>query len=407
MEKVELLAPSGDLARLKIAVMYGADAVYIGGKKFSLRARASNFELADIKEGVEFAKQYGAKVMVTVNMVPHEEDLEGLEEYLIALDEIGVFAVICASFTIAKRALKVRKNMEVHLSTQNSSTNSSVVKFWQQQGVDRVVLGRELTIEETEETLSNVDLPIEVFIHGGMCSAYSGRCTLSNSMTARDANRGGCAQSCRWKYGLYENDVLISDVDDPFSMSSKDLMTLDYIPRLLDAKVASLKIEGRMKSMYYVAVVVRTYRQIIDEYYAKKVITPERMQYYYNEIARAENRLTSAGFYGGLPRAKGHLYGANGAGVIQDYVAHVLEDTKDGITKIQVRNNFSKEDVLELFSPKTLNTQFIFDTMFDEEQQAVEIANKPMQVLYVSSDVQMHKDDMIRKLVSKNREDVY
>lgn len=407
MSKVELLAPSGDLARLKIAVMYGADAVYIGGKKFSLRARASNFELKDIKEGVEFAKQYNAKVMVTVNMVPHEEDLEGLEEYLIALDEIGVFAVICASFTIAKRALKVRKNMEVHLSTQNSSTNSSVVKFWQQQGVDRVVLGRELTIEETEETLANVDLPIEVFIHGGMCSAYSGRCTLSNSMTARDANRGGCAQSCRWKYGLYENDILISDVDDPFSMSSKDLMTLDYIPRLLDAKVASLKIEGRMKSMYYVAVVVRTYRQLIDEYYEKKTISQERMQYYYDEIARAENRLTAPGFYGGLPRAKGHLYGINGSGVIQDYVAHVIEDTKDGITKIQVRNHFTKADVLELFSPQVANTQFLIEELVDEENNAIEVANKPMQILSVKTNIKMHKDDMIRKLISKNRDDVY
>lgn len=407
MEKVELLAPSGDLARLKIAVMYGADAVYIGGKKFSLRARASNFELEDIKEGVEFAKKYGSKVMVTVNMVPHEDDLEGLEEYLIALDEIGVFAVICASFTIAKTALRVRKQMEVHLSTQNSSTNSSVVKFWQSQGVDRVVLGRELTIEETKETLRNVDLPIEVFIHGGMCSAYSGRCTLSNSMTARDANRGGCAQSCRWKYALYENDKLISDVEDPFSMSSKDLMTLDYIPELLDAKVASLKVEGRMKSMYYVAVVVRTYRQIIDEYYEKGEITPERMQYYYNEMSRAENRLTSSGFYGGLPSASGHLYGVNGSGVIQDYVAHVLEDTKDGVTKIQVRNHFSKSDVLELFSPKVLNSDFIFSEMKDDDGNEIEVANKPMQILYVKTDLFMHKDDMIRKLISKEREGIY
>lgn len=407
MEKVELLAPSGDLARLKIAVMYGADAVYIGGKKFSLRARASNFELADIKEGVEFAKQYNAKIMVTVNMVPHEDDLEGLEEYLIALDEIGVFAVICASFTIAKRALKVRKNMEVHLSTQNSSTNSSVVKFWQNQGVDRVVLGRELTIGETQETLSNVDLPIEVFIHGGMCSAYSGRCTLSNSMTARDANRGGCAQSCRWKYALYENDVLISDVDDPFSMSSKDLMTLDYIPALLDAKVASLKIEGRMKSMYYVAVVVRTYRQIIDEYYEKGFISPERMQYYNEEMARAENRLASAGFYGGLPTAEGHLYGVNGSGVIQDYVAHVLEDTKDGVTKIQVRNHFTKEEVLELFSPHVGNTAFEIQSMEDVDGNAQEVANRPMQVLYLHTNITMHKDDMIRKHMSKIRENIY
>lgn len=407
MEKVELLAPSGDLARLKIAVMYGANAVYIGGKKFSLRARASNFEISDIKEGVEFAKQYNAKVMVTVNMVPHEEDLEGLEEYLIQLDEIGVFAVICASFTIAKTALKVRKNMEVHLSTQNSSTNSSVVKFWKNIGVDRVVLGRELTIEETEETMKNVDLPIEVFIHGGMCSAYSGRCTLSNSMTARDANRGGCAQSCRWKYKLYENDIVISDIEDPFSMSSKDLMTLDYIPRLLDAKVASLKIEGRMKSMYYIAVVVKAYRILIDEYYEKGFVGPETLEYCKKEIARAESRLTSSGFYGGIPTAYGHLYGINGAGVIQDYVAHVMEDSENGITKIQVKNNFTIDDTLELFSHCKANQKMDTIQLWNEENEQVEVANRPMQILYLKSNIKMHKDDLIRKYELQIRENVY
>lgn len=406
MEKVELLAPSGDLARLKIAVMYGADAVYIGGKKFSLRARASNFDIEDIKEAVIFAKQYNAKVMVTVNMIPHEDDFEGLEEYLITLDEIGVFAVICASFAIATTALRVRKNMEVHLSTQNSSTNSSVVNFWKSIGVDRVVLGRELTIEETEETMRNVDLPIEVFIHGGMCSAYSGRCTLSNSMTARDANRGGCAQSCRWKYTLFEKDEVISDVKDPFSMSSKDLMTLSYIPRLLDAKVASLKIEGRMKSMYYIAVVVKAYRQLIDEYYEKHTVSEETLSYCQQQIARAESRLTSDGFYGGLPTAKGHLYGINGAGVIQDYVAHVLEDTVNGITKIQVKNNFAIDEVLELFSHNKVNQTLEIIEMKNIDEQVVTLANKPMQVLYVKSNIEMHKDDMIRKLEVQVR-DVY
>jgi len=221
MEKIELLAPAGDLERLKIAVLYGADAVYIGGKQFSLRSRAGNFSIFDITEGVQYAKKYGARVHVTVNMLPHEEDLNGLEDYLIALEHAGVTAIICASAAIAMCAKRVAPKLEVHLSTQHSSTNSETIRYWQKKGVDRIVLARELTLEQIKATVAHASLPVEVFIHGGMCVSYSGRCMLSNHMTMRDANRGGCAQSCRWKYRLYENDMPLHDENHLFSMSSK------------------------------------------------------------------------------------------------------------------------------------------------------------------------------------------
>ncbi len=248
MKKIELLAPAGDLERLKTAIRYGADAVYLGGKQFSLRSRASNFDLKEIREGVEFANQYGAKIHVTVNIVPHDEDLAGVEEYLKQLEEIGVTAIIVASVSIMEIAKRVAPKLEVHVSTQQSSTNSAAVAFYEQLGVDRVVLARECSMDQIEQIVRHSNVDIEAFIHGGMCVNYSGRCTLSNWMTLRDANRGGCAQSCRWKYHVYEKDKLISDLECLFSMSSKDLLAVEYVGRMIKAGVTSLKIEGRMKS---------------------------------------------------------------------------------------------------------------------------------------------------------------
>lgn len=404
--KVELLAPSGDLQRLKTAIQFGADAVYIGGKSFSLRSRASNFDLADIKEAVDYAKQYGAKVMVTANIIPHQEDFEGLEEYLKYLNDIGVFAVICASYAIVKVALKVRTTMEVHLSTQNSSTSSKVIEFWKKKGVDRVVLARELTITDVEETMKNTSLDVEVFIHGGMCSSYSGRCTLSNSMTARDANRGGCAQSCRWKYQLFDRDQLISDDIDPFSMSSKDLMSLKHLPRLIDAGVTSLKVEGRMKSMYYIAVVIGTYRKFIDEYYQKGQIDQTRFKYYLDELSRAENRLSSDGFYTKSPLEKGHLYGINGSGVLQDYLAIVV-DRKDDYYQIQVRNKFSTSEILEVYAPRVENKVLDRFVLKNADGEEITMANKPMEILHLYTDLNLNNGDIIRKKIKTKRKGIY
>ena len=407
MKKIELLAPAGDLARLKLAITYGANAVYIGGKRFSLRSRASNFDIEDIREGVKFAKAHDAHIHVTVNMLPHEEDLNGLEEYLKQLEEVGVTAIIVASYSIMKLAKQVAPKLEVHVSTQHSSTNSSVVSFWQQEGMDRVVLARECSLEDVKSTCANATLPIEAFIHGGMCVSYSGRCTLSNNMTTRDANRGGCAQSCRWKYRLFDNGVALHKEEQMFSMSSKDLCAIDFIPDLIDAGVSSLKIEGRMKSQYYIATVIRAYRMCIDEYYETGSVSAKRMQFFKEELSKAENRRTAIGFYKGMPKSEDHLYGVNGAGVSQEFIAYVLDyNESNKVATLEVRNNFTSNIKCEAFGPNLANTTFVMNTIYDENQEVLEVAKTPMQVVKVEIDLPLQKHDMIRKILSE-KEFVY
>lgn len=407
MRKIELLAPAGDLERLKLAIRYGADAVYIGGKKFSLRSRASNFDIEDIEEGVKFAKKHNAHIHVTVNMLPHEEDLEGLEEYLKDLERVGVSAIIVASYSIMKIAKKVAPKLEVHVSTQHSSISSSTIAFWKEQQMDRVVLARECSLEEIKATTHNATLPVEVFIHGGMCISYSGRCTLSNNMTTRDANRGGCAQSCRWKYRLFENDDPLYEEDHMFSMSSKDLCAIEYIPELIDAGVSSLKIEGRMKSQYYIASVIRAYRMCIDEYYEKGFISQERMTYFKEEVGKAENRRTAIGFYLGMPKSEDHLYGVNGSGVTKEFLAYVLDYNEETeMAKLEIRNNFRAGEDVEAFGPHLNNAPFTTSTLYDEEGNIVEVAKTPMQILYMKIEHPLRKHDMIRKVI-KNKENVY
>lgn len=408
MKKIELLAPAGDLERLKIAVLYGADAVYLGGKKFSLRSRASNFELADIAEGVRFAKEHGANVHVTVNMLPHEDDLDGLCEYLRELESIGVTAVICASPHIAMTAKKAAPKLEVHISTQHSSANSAAVSFWNEKGMDRVVLARECTLEDIRRTARKSELPLEVFIHGGMCISYSGRCVLSNHMTARDANRGGCAQSCRWKYRLYDKETQLHDEHDLFSMSSKDLMAARYIPDLIEMGIASLKIEGRMKSSYYIATLVKTYRMLIDEVYETGRLSDKRMEWYCNELSKAENRPTGVGFYEGQPLPQAHLYGVNGAGVTQEYIAYVLDyDESEQMATLEVRNHFCGHIAAEVFGPHIAMREFQLEDLYDLDGNLLEVANKPMQIIKTHVSVPMEKDAMIRKVMKKDRSMIY
>lgn len=393
---IELLAPAGDLERLKCAVRFGADAVYIGGKKFSLRSRASNFDLEDIREGVEFAHAHGSRVHVTCNMVLHNEDFEGAREYLTALGEIGVDAIICESMAFARISKEVAPKMEVHLSTQCSTLNLKSIQYYQRQGIDRVVLAREVDLRQMEYIVKNSPLPIEVFIHGAMCMAYSGRCMLSNHMTLRDANRGGCAQSCRWKYHLLNTELEeVSKDDCLFSMSSKDMMAARYIPALMELGVTSLKIEGRMKTAYYISCVVRAYRKLIDAYANGEELD---WDYYVKELAKAENRPTCIGFYEGIPGTKDHLYGVNGAGVIQDFVATVLDyDADKGEAIIEVKNHFVAGTVLEAFGPHLENTVFTVNEMYDENGELVEIANKPTQILRVPIPFAVKKFDLIRK----------
>jgi U32 family peptidase len=399
MKRPELLAPAGDLERLKTAVHFGADAVYIGGKKFSLRSRASNFDIADIEAGVEYAHQHHAKLYVTVNMIPHQEDLDGLREYLSTLDQIGVDAVIVASLYIAKIARQVSQRMEVHLSTQQSSANIETLNFYKSLGIDRVVLARECSLEDIEHISAGQSLPIEVFIHGGMCVNVSGRCTLSNYMTLRDANRGGCAQSCRWKYFLMdENDHPLHDPNTLFSMSSKDLNATHVLSDLIRIGVSSLKIEGRMKSEYYLATVVGAYRRLIDDLTSGKN-EQASIDKCNSELAKAENRETFGGFFLNKPLADGHLYDKNGTGITQEFLATVVSyDSASQWAIIEVRNHFSKGWHCEVFGPNTDHIQFTVTDIINSDEQHTDRVYKPMEIVRIRIPFIVMPQDFIRKV---------
>ena len=399
MNKIELLAPAKDLIKAKFAVDYGADAIYLGGQNFSLRSRASNFTNEDIKEIVQYAHDRNVKVYVTVNIVFHDEDFVGIKEYLLYLGSVGVDAIIVSSPYVMNLSKKLCPNMEVHVSTQLSSLNSEAIETLKAFGADRVVLGREASMSEIAGISGNACLPTEVFIHGGMCSNYSGRCIMSNRMTNRDDNRGGCAHSCRWKYRVYENDELISAEDNPLSMSSKDLRASAYIEKMIAANVSSLKIEGRMKSEYYIAQVVKTYRNMIDEIYEKGHLDDDRIAYYDQELYKAENRPSDSGFLSGICDDSKSLYGINGAGVSHEYVGLVkdYDDLKD-IAIVEVKNMFDIGDKLEVFGPQLDNTQFINNVMFNEEWKFIKEAHKPTEIIYLRLPVKVKKNYMIRKV---------
>lgn len=391
----ELLAPAGDLARAKIAYLYGADAVYVGGKRFSLRARASNFDLQDLKEAAEFAHRLGKKLYVTVNMIPHEEDLEGLNDYLIDLDRINVDAIIVASLAIAQAAYDLKVSYEVHLSTQLSVTNSKTIDFYTRYHIDRVVLARELDLESIRQLIKKSPVSTEVFIHGGMCVNYSGRCTLSNDMTLRDANRGGCAQSCRWAYELTQNGTVLSVPSDPFTMGSKDLMALDDLSDLIDAGVQSLKIEGRMKSAYYIAVIVKAYRTWIDA--LLNHTAPEDLKrQLLEELRQAESRLTFSGFLRALPNQNGQVYVSQEEGALQNFVGTIL--SVDGNTAVlEVRNNLKPGETLEVFSADRPLETFVLTQMIDDQGQALSVANKPLAKLIINVPSSTQAGDFIRR----------
>ncbi|MBQ6654206.1 MAG: U32 family peptidase [Erysipelotrichaceae bacterium] len=378
--KTELLAPAGDLERLKIAVMYGADAVYFGGRQFSLRARASNFSLEDIREAADFAHEYGCRAYVTVNMIPHDSDFIGLPEYLKTLQDFGIDAIICASRAIMTICRQAAPDLEVHISTQQTTTNSLAAAYWQKQGADRLVLGREVDLMNLKTIMSRVEMPIEVFIHGGMCANYSGRCTISNLLTNRDANRGGCAQSCRWNYHLYHGEQLLDRPDCLLSLGSRDMAAADYLEDLLRLNVASLKIEGRMKTAYYLANVIKAYRFMIDRYYNNGEISGEDLACGKKMLARVANRPTYNGFYGG--RESGSQIYTLPSQPSQNYVASVT-DYRDGFGLLETRNFYRKGDLLALMNPQGQDISFRVERMTDEDGQEVEIANRPMQRLWV------------------------
>lgn len=397
--RVELLAPAGNLEKLKIAYLYGADAVYVGGKKFSLRARASNFTNEDIKEASAFAKNLGKKLYITMNIVPHDSDLGELEEYLRYLESVEVTGVIVSSLYIASVCKRVSPKLEVHLSTQASSSNSESVKYYSSLEFKRVVLARELDISQIKKIVNSVDTEIEVFIHGGMCISYSGRCMLSNYMTNRDANRGGCAHSCRWNYDIYnvkDNKKLNNKY---FNMGSKDLNAYKQIFDLIDSGVASLKIEGRMKSLFYIACIVRTYRGLIDDYYKYHGDkTKVDFDYYNNEILKAENRLTSVGFLNGTVTKNEQLYNIRTENPTKDFLGIVLDyDNETKICTLEQRNYFVPGEKVEFFGPKLKNKSFIVPEMTDEFGESLDVANHPLQIIKFKVPFKLTKNDMMRK----------
>ena len=377
MNKIELLAPAGNLEKAKIAILYGADAVYIGGKQFSLRSRASNFSIDEIAELVKFANAHNSHVHVTVNMLPHESDLDGIEDYLKTLDLIGVHAIIVASPSIMMLAKKLGCKFEVHVSTQHSSTNSSAVRFWEEKGMDRVVLARECQMNDIRSICEENILPIEVFIHGGMCISFSGRCVLSNHMTLRDANRGGCAQSCRWKYHLMDGETELSDPTNLFSMSSKDLQAVDYIEDFIHMGVASLKIEGRMKTALYVAVVARTYRQAVDDYFEDPEKYKKNIPYYQAEIAKCTYRQFTTGFFFGKPTHETQIYDNNTYQKGAVYLGQVKEVTEDGYVVFYQKNKFRVGDTIEIMKKNGENQTVSVLEMLNEDGEETDSCPHP------------------------------
>lgn len=401
--RVELLAPAGDLEKLKIAIIYGANAVYIGGKKFSLRARASNFSIEDIYEAVKFANEYKAKIYVTMNIIPHDEDFEELEEYLLLLQKAGVTGIIVSSLYIAKVAMDIVPNIECHLSTQASVTNSLAIKEYEKLGFTRVVLARETSLEQIKKIKEKTDLELEVFIHGGLCVSCSGRCMLSNHLTNRDANRGGCAHSCRWNYDLYDGNLKINPDGFYFNIGSKDLVGVKHLFSLLDSGVASLKIEGRMKSLYYIATVVRCYRKLIDCYYEykenNKPLEEVDLTYFYKEIEKAENRLMSIGFFDGAPTINEQLYNIRSETPTKEFIGIVLDyDENSKIATIEQRNYFEINDDVEFFGPTLENTKAKVLEMYDEDFNFLDVARHPLQILKIRVPFKLKKYDMMRKI---------
>jgi len=394
-KKHELLAPAGDLERLKIALLYGADAVYIGGPLLNLRANAINFTFEEIKEACDFAHSLNKKVYVTVNIVLHNEELDYIEDYLKKLEECTVDAIIVSDPTIINIA-KNKTNLEIHLSTQASTLNKEAVKFWKKEGVTRVVLGRECTKSEIKEILDNVDIEIETFIHGAMCAGYSGRCVMSNFLTNRDANRGGCSQICRWDFDLLNENKELIKGDKPFTFCTKDLSMLKYIPQMIDMGITSFKIEGRMRSIYYIATVVSTYRKVIDEYCNNKDA------YEYNilneQILRnCANRDSVPQFFNNVYDSTCSYYNGREEISNQDFLGIILDyDEINKIATIEQRNYFKKGDIVEIFGPNHEIITYKFNKIYDEDGNNIDIVRHPRQVVKININDKLNKFDMIR-----------
>ena len=408
LKKPELLAPAGDLDKLKIAILYGADGVFLGGHKYGLRAFASNFTVEEMKQGVEFAHQYGAKVYVTVNMFPRNEDFNELPEYFLELQEIGVDAIIVADpgvFNIAKQTVP---KMPLHISTQANTTNWASAQFWQVQGAERIVLARELSQAEIKEIKEKVDLELEVFVHGALCISYSGRCLLSNYMTHRDANKGECAQACRWKYALVEEKrpgqyyPVVEDERGTYVFNSQDLCLIDYIPQLITSGADSFKIEGRMKSIHYVATIVNAYRHAIDEFFefvqsGQDVATYQVNSRWKQEILKVSHRDYTTGFFTKEPANVSANFDVSYIRKY-DFVGLVLEyDAENKRAIVEQRNKFSVGDEIEIIGRETELFSHKVEKMWDKKGEQIDSAPHAQQVISLQVNKEVRPYDLIRR----------
>lgn len=396
MKKIELLAPAGNLEKLKFAYLYGADACYIGGRDFSLRANAKNFSIDEIKEACQYAHDLGKKVYVTINIVFHNDDVNGLTLYLKDLALAKVDAVIVSDPFVIDVINKNNIDLKVHISTQASTLNIETVMFWKSLGVERVVLARELSKDEIEDIIDKTGMEIETFVHGAMCSSYSGRCVLSNYFTNRDANRGGCAQICRWEAPLYDSDMNKIESDTMFTASAKDLMMASNIKELIESGISSLKVEGRMRSNYYVATVINTYRNMIDDYYDNQ-LTEDKINRYIKVLERVANREAVVQFWDKTPGVDEQYYLGRNEVSNQDFLGIVTDyDEESKMVTITERNYFETGDEVEIFGPGTRPFTFVMPDIYNEEGEKVNIARHPEEILKFKLDKKVYKNDIIR-----------
>ena len=403
VKKPELLAPAGNMEKLKMALLYGADAVYLGGKQFGLRAFGGNFSNEELKEAVEFAHNLNKKVYVTVNIFPHNSDIEMLPEYLAFLNTTGADALLVADIGLFMLAKKYAPDIELHISTQANNTNWATVDAWHNMGASRVVLARELSKDEISVIRQKCSVELEMFVHGAMCISYSGRCLLSNYMTGRDSNRGSCAQPCRWKYSLVEEKrpgqyfPIEEDERGTFIFNSKDMCLLPYLPDVIESGVDSLKIEGRMKSVHYAASVVKAYRMAIDSYFENPEAFAVKEEWL-EELEKVSHRSYTTGFYYGKPTEKDQIYTSSSYIQTSDFVGLVLDyDEATGFATVEQRNNMKLGQEIEVFQPQLPGYRQLLGEMYNDEGEAIEVAPHPQQIVIIRMEAPVEPYAILRR----------
>lgn len=412
-KKPEVLAPASSLEVLKTAVYYGADAVYIGGEMYGLRAKAKNFSKEDMAEGIRFAHEHGKKVYVTANITAHDRDLEGVQKYFEELKEIDPDALIISDPGVFQIATEICPEIDIHISTQANNVNYRTFRFWHKLGATRVVTARELSIKEIADIDAHIpeDLEIETFVHGAMCISYSGRCLLSNYFTGRDANLGACTHPCRWKYAVMEESrpgeylPVYENERGTFIFNSKDLCMLEHIPDLLDAGIDSFKIEGRMKTALYVATVARTYRKAIDDCLESEEKYRANMDWYHREISRCTYRQFTTGFYYGKPNEESQIYDSNTYQSDAVYLGTVYETDRKGRARIEQRNKFCVGDVIEIMKPDGRNVACQVLQIQDDQGEKMESAPHPKQELWLTLSETAETGDLLRTIVEKETDE--